>query len=126
MAFWLANCDTTSKIYGPTPLTTEPYPDCFNLRGNAGRNSLIGPGLINLDFSVYKNNYIPRISETFNAQFRVEIFNILNHANYSVPPGPANTDIFTVTGLPNASAGVLSSATATISREIQFALKLVW
>jgi hypothetical protein len=130
LAFWQANCDTTSpKIYfDPVlqKLTPEPYPYCFNLRGNAGRNTLIGPGLLNLDFSVYKNNYVPRISETFNAQFRVEMFNILNRANYTVPPGPTNTDIFTSTGVPNGSAGVLSSATATISREIQFALKLVW
>ncbi len=125
MSFWLANCDTTSKIYGPTPLTTEPYPDCFNLRGNAGRNSLIGPGLINMDFSVYKNNYFPRISETFNAQFRVEIFNILNHPNFSVPVAPANTDIFGVNGILSESAGLLTSTTTT-AREIQFALKLVW
>src|SRR5207302_7015223 len=33
MAFWQANCDTTSNIYGPN-LTTEPFPVCFNLRGN--------------------------------------------------------------------------------------------
>ena len=42
-----------------------PFPLCFNLRGNAGRNILIGPGLTELDFSVFKNNYIKRISETF-------------------------------------------------------------
>jgi hypothetical protein len=115
LAFYQANCNTSVA-----------FPDCINLRGNAARNSLIGPGLINLDFSVYKNNYIPRISETFNAQFRVEAFNILNRANYSVPPAPANTDIFTAAGLPNSVAGQLTSTTATISREIQFALKLVW
>jgi hypothetical protein len=132
--FWQSNCDTTTPtIFGvvdpktkQVSLTTEPYPYCFNLRGNAGRNSLIGPGLVNMDFSVYKNNYIPRIAESFNAQFRVEVFNILNRPNYSVPPGPANTDIFTLIGLPNSSAGVLSSTTTTTAREIQFALKLVW
>src|SRR5206468_6369508 len=45
------------------------------LRGDAGRNILIGPGLSNLDFSVFKNNRISRISEAFNIQFRVEAFN---------------------------------------------------
>jgi hypothetical protein len=55
-----------------------PFPQCFNLRGNSGRNTLIGPGTIDLDFSVYKNNYIKRISENFNIQFRAEFFNILN------------------------------------------------
>ncbi len=38
---------------------------------------MLGPGLFNIDFSVFKNNYIPRISETFNVQFRAEFFNVL-------------------------------------------------
>ena len=38
--------------------------------GNAGRNSIIGPGLVDLDFSLFKNNYIRRVSETFNVQLR--------------------------------------------------------
>ena len=62
---------------------------CFNLRGNAGRNILIGPGLTDFDFSLFKNNYIPRISESFNIQFRAEVFNILNHPNFAPPPTPA-------------------------------------
>ena len=59
-----------------------PFPQCFNLRGNAGRNILIGPGLTNLDFSVFKNNYI---REKYNVQFRAEFFNILNHPNWGNP-----------------------------------------
>jgi len=98
---------------------------CFNLRGNAGRNILIGPGLSNLDFSLFKNNYIRRISETFNAQFRAEVFNILNHPNFSPPPFPNNTDIFDSTGAPNPSVGNLISTTTT-AREIQLALKFTW
>jgi hypothetical protein len=58
------------------------YPTCINLRGNAGRNILTGPGLINLDSSLIKNN---RISESFNLQFRAEIFNLTNRANFQVP-----------------------------------------
>jgi len=42
---------------------------------------------------VYKNNYVKRISESFNVQFRAEVFNILNHANFAVPIAPDNTDI---------------------------------
>jgi hypothetical protein len=98
---------------------------CFNLRGNAGRNILIGPGLSNLDFSLIKNNYVRKISETFNAQFRAEIFNILNHANFSPPPFPNNTDIFDSTGAPNPSVGNLISTTSD-SRQIQLALKFIW
>src|ERR1700730_14056344 len=125
MAFWQANCDTTSNIYGPN-LTTEPFPVCFNLRGNAGRNILIGPGLTNLDFSIFKNNPVKRISENFNVQFRAELFNVLNHANFNVPDlANGNLDIFDASGTSNPSAGLLTSTTTT-EREIQFALKLIW
>jgi hypothetical protein len=124
MAFWQANCDTTSHIYGPN-LTTEPFPVCFNLRGNSGRNILIGPGLANLDFSIFKNNYIKRISENFNAQFRAEFFNILNRTNFAVPVNPDNTDIFNSSGATTGVAGLLTSTTTT-AREIQFALKVSW
>src|SRR4029077_15123917 len=83
------------------------YPTCINLRGNAGRNILTGPGLANLDFSLVKNNYIKRISENFNVQFRAEFFNILNRANFAVPASPTNTDIFLSTGAPTGVAGLL-------------------
>ena len=53
--------------------------------GNEGRNILTGPGLESFDFSVVKNTKIPRISEAFNVQFRLEVFNITNRANFSPP-----------------------------------------
>ena len=56
---------------------------CQNLFGNSGRNSLVGPGLTNLDFMVFKNNYVRRISESFNVQFRAEFFNILKSPQLS-------------------------------------------
>jgi hypothetical protein len=112
-AFYAANCDPT-----------HAFPQCFNLRGNAGRNILEGPGLSNLDFSLFKNNLLKGISEDFNAQFRVEVFNILNHPNFA-PPTLANSQIFDSTGAPNPNAGLLT-ATTTSARQIQFALKLVW
>lgn len=99
---------------------------CFNLRGNAGRNSLIGPGITNLDFSVFKNNPVRRISENFNIQFRAEFFNILNHANFGDPNVPnTEADLFDATGAPIATVGHLTTTT-TDSREIQFALKITW
>jgi hypothetical protein len=116
-AFYNANCD--SSVGDPTLL------QCFNLRGNAGRNILPGPGLANLDFSLFKNNPIRRISESFNVQFRAEIFNILNRANFAVPIIPDDTDIFDSTGAPNGAAGLLTSTT-TAARQIQLALKLIW
>ncbi len=96
---------------------------CANLRGNLGRNAVIGPGLSKLDFSVFKNNYIRRISESFNAQFRAEIFNIFNRANFSSPTD--NLQVFDQNGLPIQSGGLIDS-TQTTSRQIQFAIKLIW
>jgi len=113
MASWSANC------VGPV------YPQCFNLRGNAGRNILIGPGVTSLDFSMFKNNYIKSISERFNIQFRAEIFNILNHPNFAPPVQGVNTDIFDGTGTPNPTAGLLTRTTTT-AREIQFAVKVIF
>ena len=114
-AFYAANCDPS---FGT-------FPQCFNLRGNSGRNILTGPGTSNLDFSVFKNNYIKRISENFNVQFRAEFFNILNRANFALPVTPNNTDIFDSSGAPTGVAGLLTSTTTT-AREIQFALKVTW
>jgi carboxypeptidase family protein/TonB-dependent receptor-like protein len=96
---------------------------CMNLFGNSGRNTLIGPGLVDFDFSAYKNNYIPRISETFNLQFRFEVFNIFNRANFQAPID--NSTIFTQTGTPVAGAGAID-ATTTTSRQIQLGLKVIW
>lgn len=96
---------------------------CANVFGNNGRNSLVGPGLFDLDFSVFKNNYIRRISESFNVQFRAELFNVLNHANFQQPL--CCSGIFNQDGSPAASAGQLSQ-TATDNREIQLSLKVIW
>src|SRR5882762_9900955 len=121
----------------PAPLGCDPafgqstdpqapqYLWCFNKRGNAGRNILPGPGLVNLDFSLFKNNPIRRISEAFNVQFRAEIFNILNHANFALPVEPDNTDVFDESGASTGTEGLLTKTT-TSSRQIQFALKVIW
>jgi hypothetical protein len=93
------------------------------LRGNLGRNTLIGPGLINIDSSLVKNNYIKRISDAFNAQFRAEFFNVLNRANFAPPLD--NKNIFDASGNLTSNAGLITS-TQTPSRQIQFALKLIW
>jgi hypothetical protein len=123
-AFWSANCDPAPPSLGATvdPASLQ----CFNLRGNAGRNLLTGPGTTNLDFSIFKNQTIKKISESFNVQFRAEFFNVMNHANFAVPPiALLYTDIFDATGTALSTAGVLTSTT-TPGREIQFALKVGW
>jgi len=127
--FWAANCNPAPPSLGG-PLDPASL-QCFNLRGNSGRNILIGPGVTNLDFSVFKNNQIKKISENFNVQFRVEMFNILNHPNFAPPgPGDGNTDIFDATGALLApsgggTAGVLLRTTIP-ERQIQFAMKVIF
>jgi len=141
MAFWTANCNPNppSLVDSSGNQITINHPQdpgqdgagwlpalpCFNLRGNTGRNIITGPGLTSLDFSVFKNNYIKKISERFNIQFRAEIFNILNHANFAPPSTPTNTDIFDGTGNGSGGAGLLTKTTTT-AREIQFAVKIIF
>ena len=85
--------------------------------GNVGRNTLIGPGLATWDFSVLKEM---RIRERLSLQFRSEIFNLLNRANFNQP----NAIVFTPSGV-SPTAGVITS-TSTTSRQVQFGLKLLW
>jgi hypothetical protein len=84
---------------------------------------LIGPGMSNLDFSLFKNNRVQRISENFNIQFRAEFFNVFNRANFASPTD--NLVVFDQSGKATSSAGLITS-TQTTAREIQFALKLIW
>jgi hypothetical protein len=96
---------------------------CPNVRGDLGRDTIVGPGLFDMDFSVFKNNYIRKISETFNLQFRAEMFNVLNHANFAPT---TNLNPFTgINATPDPNFGKLLS-TQVPDREIQMALKLIW
>jgi hypothetical protein len=85
--------------------------------GNAGRGILTGPGLADLDVSLFKTT---AIYERASLQFRAEFFNVLNHANFGTP----NAVVFSGTSY-SGSAGLITS-TATTSRQIQFGLKLVF
>ncbi len=100
---------------------------CSNVLGNAGRNSLYGPHLTNVDFSIFKNTRIPRISEAFNLQLRAEFFNVLNHTNF-LSPGFLNTfgqnnSVLDFDGAPLPTA---LNQTSTTSRQIQFGAKVVF
>jgi hypothetical protein len=85
--------------------------------GNVARGSLRGPGLFDFDTSLFKKI---RISEGLNLQFRTEAFNILNHPNFAFP----NEVVFSGSSY-SSSAGAITN-TATTSRQIQFALKLLF
>jgi hypothetical protein len=110
-----------NQWFNPAAFLAPPSNSGFY--GNAGRDTYIGPGLATWDFSVLKDT---AIRERLNLQFRAEIFNLLNRANFNTP----NLIIFTPptagnpTGLPG-TAGAITSTSIT-SRQIQFGLKLLW
>ncbi len=88
------------------------------------RNRLTGPGLANVDFSLFKTIPVPKISESFKVQFRMEFFNALNRTNLASPT-EANNFIFNSNGSVNPTGGLIVS-TVTPSRELQFGLKLIF
>jgi hypothetical protein len=83
--------------------------------GNLGRNVVIGPAFHNTDVSVIKNG---RVGEKLDLQFRVDVFNIFNHANFGPPGNIVGSPTFgqiTRTRLATGEAGS--------SRQIQLAVK---
>lgn len=86
--------------------------------GNVARNSLVGPGFQNVDFSVLKTT---KITERFSTQFRTEFFDLLNHPNFGQPGQTAGSATFgqiSSTRFPTGDSGS--------SRQIQFAIKLLF
>jgi hypothetical protein len=125
--YTLPTAPSLAYYNAPQPLGCDKsfaYPTCVNLLGHDPRNAIIGPGLINLDFSVTKDNYIKKISETANLQFRAEFFNITNRVNYA-PPIANNLGSLNPDGTVAQNFGILTQ-TQVPMREIQFALKLIW
>ncbi|HLK49375.1 MAG TPA: hypothetical protein VKT49_14640, partial [Bryobacteraceae bacterium] len=112
--------------YNPACFTSSAY----GTVGNMGRNALIGPGFSNTDFGLMKST---KISERFNIQFRAELFNIFNHANFNFPAtgvfnaGSAQTNY---QGTLSPTAGQITSLAvpgiAGAARQTQFSLKLLF
>lgn len=97
----------------PTPVTVNGVTG--TVLGNLARNALSAPGITNMDFSLIKNM---KFSERVGAQLRIEMFNFLNHPNFSAP----GFVLFDSTGSPIATAGKILSTT-TAARQIQFGMK---
>ena len=104
-----------SQWFNPSAFLAPPANSGF--WGNSGRDTLAGPGLATWDFSTFKDT---RIHERMTAEFRAELFNLLNRANFNTP----NLIAFTPTGI-SGTAGAITS-TSTTSRQVQLALKLMW
>ncbi|MGH9717598.1 MAG: carboxypeptidase regulatory-like domain-containing protein [Candidatus Acidiferrales bacterium] len=99
----------------------------YGTLGNVARNSVEGPGLFEWDASIIKQT---KITETVNAEFRAEFFNVLNHTNLGLPSsggvvtGLANAATLAPSGLPGESGAI--TATTTTPRQIQFSLQLTF
>ena len=109
---------------GVSPYLDNPTPSqWFNIaafalqpagtRGNAGRNTLIGPSIFAWDFSTHKDF---RIREGQRLEFRWEAFNFFNHPVWATPAVNANN--------PNSFGSI--TGTRINMRQMQFALKYVF
>src|SRR4029077_5193535 len=86
--------------------------------GNLGRNVVVGPGFDNSDFSMMK---ITELRRRISMQLRVEVFYLLNHANFGQPGNVVGTPGFgriTNTRFPTGESGS--------SRQMQLGLKLIF
>jgi len=108
-----------SQWFNPNAFLAPPAGSGFY--GNLGRDTLIGPGLATWDFSAFKTT---NLRERLALQFRAEIFNLLNRANFNTPNLITFTSSASGTKV-SGTAGAITS-TSTTSRQIQFGLKLIW
>ncbi len=103
--------------YAFMPVTTARF-------GSTGRNLMRGPGLANLDASIFRDF---RLTEGWTMQFRVEAFNVTNTPAFNNPNADASAPVRaadgTITNLNNFSA--ITTAQAT-ERQIRFALKFLF
>jgi hypothetical protein len=108
---------TPNLWFDPCAFTVQPA----GFLGTEGRNILNGPAFADTDFTVAKDTKLKFLGESGNLEFRVEMFNLLNHANFQFGNngGGAALEIDTP------SAGQLLD-TADTSRQIQLALKLLF
>ena len=106
---------TAAQWYNPSAFLAPPSGSGFY--GNLGRDSLTGPGLATWDMSMLKDT---SIHDRLALEFRAELFNLLDRSNFNTP----NLVVFTPSGV-SPTAGVITS-TSTTSRQVQFALKLLW
>ena len=119
-------CSSNPVLGGP-----DRYWDvnCFqlpaiNTRGNLGRNTLIGPGLVSIDASLVKSF---AVGGGRTLQVRIEAFNVPNRANFAVPSGRTAFTGVAADGSPVVAPtwGRITS-TVTTSRQIQLGAKVTF
>jgi hypothetical protein len=112
---------TPAQWFNPNAFIAQPNNSGFF--GNVGRDAYTGPGLATWDFSVLKET---RLRENLNLQFRAELFNILNRANFNTPNLITNVLLPGSTNSVQSPAAGLITGTSTTSRQVQLGLKLLW
>src|SRR5262249_51230492 len=100
------------------PVTVSGSTTTFHF-GNLGRNVVIGPGFSNTDFSVLKTT---KLTESVRVQFRAEMFDVFNHANFGQPGRIAAVNSTSFGVITNTRFATGDSGS---SRQIQFALKFL-
>jgi Carboxypeptidase regulatory-like domain/TonB-dependent Receptor Plug Domain len=108
------NGPKTPAKWFATTCFSQPAPLSY---GTAGRNTVIGPGLDNFDATIQKE--FP-VREHIKLNFRLDIFDFLNHPNFNAPVGSGRT-FSTATNSPFGSI-----TNAQDPREMQFSLRLVF
>ncbi len=110
---------TVNQWFNPAAFTTPAQ----YTYGNAGRDILRGPGEGVWDFSLIRKF---RLGESKELEFRAELFNIFNQANFTLPIGTANSPSFgLIQNTVQPIAGQASGGPGE-PREIQFALRLTF
>ncbi|MCZ6750966.1 MAG: TonB-dependent receptor, partial [Acidobacteria bacterium] len=118
---------TPDRWYDPCAFTLPPpAPDGLSggFYGNTGRNTIVGPGFVNIDFSVKKNTSIG-LSESSTLMFHADFFNLFNHTNFGTPRDRA-VRIRSGRRLTRESNAGKITSTSSSERQIQFGLKLVF
>ncbi len=87
--------------------------------GNLGRYALHGPGLTQFDLTLHKRF---ALSERFKLEYRAEVYNLFNRANFSNPPSTLGAGLPTIQpGQPftlNAAGGAFGIANSTVERTV--------
>jgi hypothetical protein len=84
---YLGNAGPGQKFFDPSSFGTPAQ----NTLGNAGRNIVQGPGIVNVDAALHRQF---RLREGMNLAFRVESFNFSNTPHFSNPNGNAQSPQF--------------------------------
>ncbi|HTA57544.1 MAG TPA: carboxypeptidase regulatory-like domain-containing protein [Candidatus Baltobacteraceae bacterium] len=104
----------SSSAFGPTATN----PSEFGQEGTANRRFFHGPGINNWDMALLKST---QLTERFNLQFRAELYNVFNHAQFLTPSGIITYSPTTFQPNPNTMGQVPGT---TLGRIGQLSLKL--